>query len=421
VSLLTPEDIRTRLLARWRKGEFLRMELELEPEPEPDAVAGEAPGAPAGSRPNRVPPTPSFPFRVPVKPPSAREMSENFPAVQDWARRYLETGSGPTVEWREHRHRQLGTNRVPAAICFDSIDNLARFLKGGASAELARFREAVAILQERLPEILPHARSRPFELLEHSDLDLGRLIDTVLWVRENPRPGIYLRQLPVPLVDTKFVEHHRAVLSRWLDLALPPESVDYAWSGAAQFDRRYGFTPRPELMRVRILDDTLRPAGFSDITVPAAEFCHWSPKLVQRVFVLENDVTALSLPSVPGAVAVFGRGYHFGQLRNANWLERAEIYYWGDIDTHGFAILDQFRRVFPHTRSLLMDRHTLDAHELQWGVESAPTRVDLPYLNADETVLYNDLRFDRIRPRLRLEQELINFPVIELALTQLLG
>ncbi len=43
-------------------------------------------------------------------------------------------------------------------------------------------------------------------------------------------------------------------------------------------------------------------------------------------------------------------------LAQADWLARCQVSYWGDIDTHGFAILDQLRTYIPHAHSLLMDR-----------------------------------------------------------------
>ena len=39
-----------------------------------------------------------------------------------------------------------------------------------------------------------------------------------------------------------------------------------------------------------------------------------------------------------------------------------DLVYWGDLDTHGFAILNRLRECFPHARSMLMDRATLLAH-----------------------------------------------------------
>ena len=83
----------------------------------------------------------------------------------------------------------------------------------------------------------------------------------------------------------------------------------------------------------------------------------------------------------------------------------------GDIDTHGFAILDGLRKHFPLAASFLMDRATLMAHELQWGEEPPDKRHVLPLsrLLDEEAVLCDDLRHDRIRPRLRLEQERIGY------------
>ena len=56
-----------------------------------------------------------------------------------------------------------------------------------------------------------------------------------------------------------------------------------------------------------------------------------------------------------------------------------------------------------------MDRDTLQAHRLSWGVEDTPLRVDLPRLTADECALYDDLRDQRLGSGVRLEQERIGF------------
>ena len=116
---------------------------------------------------------------------------------------------------------------------------------------------------------------------------------------------------------------------------------------------------------------------------------------------------------------IFGAGYGFEVLDRAAWLQHCRVHYWGDIDTHGFAILDQLRAHLPDARSIMMDRSTLLAFEAHWGVEQRPTRRDLERLNADERALYDDLRDNRIRPKLRLEQEHIGFGWVERALAEL--
>lgn len=141
---------------------------------------------------------------------------------------------------------------------------------------------------------------------------------------------------------------------------------------------------------------------------------------VRRVFITENETNFLALPNVPGAIAIFGSGYGWGALAQAWWLEQCAIHYWGDIDTHGFAILDQLRSHFSHVDSFLMDRASLDAHVSFWGREDKQQRGDLHRLTPEELSLYNDLRDNRIREGLRLEQEHLSFGWVQERIDQLL-
>lgn len=94
--------------------------------------------------------------------------------------------------------------------------------------------------------------------------------------------------------------------------------------------------------------------------------------------VVENEVTYLALPPVTGAVAVWGKGYSLVGLRSQEWLTTRRVLYSGDIDTHGFAILDRLRASVPHVESMLMDRPTLIAHRDRWGREPSQSRAALP-------------------------------------------
>ena len=66
-----------------------------------------------------------------------------------------------------------------------------------------------------------------------------------------------------------------------------------------------------------------------------------------------------------------------------------------------------------------MDRNTLLTFETVWGEEEKQTLRDLPRLGPEERVLYDDLRDNRIRKNLRLEQERIGFGRVESALSAL--
>ncbi|OYV43483.1 MAG: hypothetical protein B7X10_06385 [Burkholderiales bacterium 21-58-4] len=110
-------------------------------------------------------------------------------------------------------------------------------------------------------------------------------------------------------------------------------------------------------------------------------------------------------------MVVFGGGYGFDMLAHAHWLRRKVLHYWGDIDTHGFAILDQLRSHFPHVKSFLMNRETLMTHREQWVVEPQPIMRDLPRLTPEERAVYDDMRWKRLQDGccVRLEQERISF------------
>ncbi len=138
---------------------------------------------------------------------------------------------------------------------------------------------------------------------------------------------------------------------------------------------------------------------------------------VRTVFVVENEVSYLAFPDVPDAIVVFGEGlFGLATLEALPWLHRKEIVYWGDIDTHGFAILNRLRERFSSVRSILMDRETLLAHDAQRVTEPKPTTEPLLHLTEAERSLYEDLIEDRFGPAVRLEQERIRFSMVRRAL-----
>lgn len=118
---------------------------------------------------------------------------------------------------------------------------------------------------------------------------------------------------------------------------------------------------------------------------------------------------------------MFGLGYGLDRLAQTPWLRDAEVYYWGDIDTHGFGILNRLRAAIPSARSFLMDRATLDAHRPLWGSEPVDHRYtgDTARLTQEERSLYEDLLLDRYGERVRLEQERIGYGWIERGLQRL--
>ena len=87
------------------------------------------------------------------------------------------------------------------------------------------------------------------------------------------------------------------------------------------------------------------------------------------------------------------------------------MYYWGDIDTHGFAILSRLRCYYPQAKSLLMDKKTLEqfVHLSVYESLTSSEQKLLSHLTDDENDLYQQLQ----KNLLRLEQERISFVYLQ--------
>lgn len=351
---------------------------------------------------------PLFPLEIALRSPSIADMGSQFGAVQDWARQ-LQAGAGSayTLITRDINHRQLGRQQVPAAARFDHADHALRAI--GRLTDARRFDQLAAATLAAFPELRDWIGSRPLTLLDQAD-EWERILAILQWFRAHPRPGLYLRQLDIYGVDTKCIEARKALLTELLDLILPASSVQREATGARQFDQRFGLLGKPTMLRFRLLDRELFISGLHDLTVPLDQFIALAPPAT-RVFITENEINMLAMPPLPGAMVIFGGGYAIDRLRDIAWLRARELIYWGDIDTHGFAILDRLRASMPHTRSTMMDEATLQAHRPLWGTEPADKRYagDLTRLDAAEQALFGALR-DNVHGRhVRMEQERIGF------------
>ncbi len=407
----TPADLRAQVQKLWDKGDLLRPCVQGEPVP---------------------------PRRLRLTAPSSSDLADRFDEVRAWMKALgcsapVDRAPHWRIELREFRHRVLGVCAVPEALWLDTLDDALALI--GRQKEAKRFARQVLQTSAQQPSVLPWLEKRPLNALALADA-WPRLLAVVAWLQAHPRPGCYLRQVDLPDVDSKFIEANRGVLSELLDLALPPDAIDNGASGAGQFCQRYGFKDKPLRIRLRLLDASLTPfaqgmlpAGAEhDITLTQADFARLALP-VRRIFVTENEVNFLAFPAMADSMVIFGAGYGFEVLQGARWLQGCRLYYWGDIDTHGFAILDQLRAQLPQVQSLLMDHATLMAHQSQWGEEPQPVLRELLRLDAAEAALFDDLLIQGLRSNkpgttaatvaVRLEQERIGYTWVKAALAAL--
>jgi hypothetical protein len=131
----------------------------------------------------------------------------------------------------------------------------------------------------------------------------------------------------------------------------------------------------------------------------------------RHALIIENQETAHCLPDLDGTVALVKLGNAVSLAAELPWLGRVPVAYWGDTDTHGFAILAQARKALGNVTSLLMDEVTLLQHRDRWVQEPLQHRsANHGYLTQGERLVYEGLLEGRWGERLRLEQERIEWP-----------
>lgn len=327
--------------------------------------------------------------------PSEVEAEDGWQRVVDWAREW-QSHSGPgLVEFTTRRWRSHGHQSLPKRLTFASANELADFAAELHPVRLSSGVERLGELAATWPSLLALSPRHLSLMIDLTDTDFDSLRAVLHWLDANRARDIFPRAMSIPGVDTKWYERNRSV-------------CDGLWScrvdagDAAPVELRQS----PDNVQGKVLDPQLRVivGGMGEF---AASIETWAavPWHPQVVVVCENKQTGLSFDDMPGTVVLLGRGYAIERFDELGWLRSARVLYWGDIDTHGFAILSRLRSHVSHVESVLMDQPTLLAHASQWVQESTPTTAPLEHLTATEFATYRGLVDGAWGERVRLEQE----------------
>lgn len=354
-----------------------------------------------------------FPRRLKV----ALEQPRDFSSARAAHQLLLESskervGKGYSLLRRKKNKRLLCEQHFINAVYFDTLDDLLHVI--GKTRDFRTLRRCVALIERDLPALRGWC-NRNWSILMKVAPVLEELIQFAAYVRANPRPGCHVRELPIA-ISTKTVERYEGVLTQWLRILLPTHFID---ERATTFAERFGFIESKNHFRFRLLDSCL----FAELTCPGHELSLPIDLLaalpVQNscVVIVENKVNLAKLPAMQRTLALGGLGYGITQLFAIPWLATSGLYYWGDIDVEGLAILALLRRRFPHARSLFMDAHTVTRHEsLKVRRETvAPERPCPAELDDEERQVYARCREES----LRIEQERISSEYVRTRMLEL--
>lgn len=327
--------------------------------------------------------------------------------------------------WRvvlaEQRFRTVGlTVRLPRELTVDSTESLIRALQPNgvtpavwrtAISRLQRFCETFGLTSDDSRRSAA-ASLRGLKLLfpqDTSDREFEAVLRTLSWLLRHPNAGLFPRALPVAGVDSKWLDRRRGTLARLWN-TVTGENVS-----AADFLEHAGLLRLPQFVLVKNAAAWVGEEAAEEVVkLPVETLAKKAPES-PVVLIIENEQTALSLDfrDVPIFLAL---GYGVTLLESLPWMKEKRILYFGDLDTHGLAILAECRRLFPQTESVLMDLPTFERWRAFAVTEPKGAEPSPEHLTPEERTLADVLSAGR----LRLEQERIPLGTVREALLRVL-
>jgi len=384
----------------------------------------------------------SWPLLVSLERPTQREVLKDFLAVQRWSAAWNtwrsahvtagdDAASAPQIRMSTIAWQGVGEQTLPEALSFHSAECVAKFCNDARAWRLVEMRRHAML--ERWPALLATGFGPHYEALAtYDEADFARLLALLNWFVENPKSGLYLRQLPVPGIDTKWVDLKRRGLVADLvrRITSPPltvlpdlgpdevEQSGYDVTSAAELDKVSldfydicGLRRPPIKLHLLVLCPDLRATigGLRDVVAPIDELAKLSFNPV-RALISENKDTGLSVPDIPGTVAFIKLGNAVSLLGQLPWVKELPVLYWGDVDTYGFSILAQARKTLGNVRSMMMDLETLEKHRDRLVDErQQATNVNHSLLTTQELEIYQGLLGTTWWTQKRLEQERLDW------------
>lgn len=335
-----------------------------------------------------------FALSVPLGTVTEQHFMKNPKEVRAWVEAWGSWDGAGTVEWITRNWPRMGAQRLPAKITFASPE---------AVAHAAGQRENWHLAQIRIEELSAMSPTEPsgfgrfYEtVLGYSPPEWTKLKSCLVYFLANPAGNLYVRQLPIFGVHTKWVKDHETDITKLVSKLTGLNGDFHDVCGVRRHAHR---------VRVRILCPDLRKqmGGLGDIEVPLAELAAWTIRPA-KVLVVENLESGIALQDYPGTLAFMGMGNGATALAEIPWLAEVPGVYWGDLDTWGLLIFSRVAKVLPLLMPVLMDSKTLLAHSELWTVEAKPT-TEAAELRQAQADLFTGLVGNRWGLQIRLEQE----------------
>lgn len=227
------------------------------------------------------------------------------------------------------------------------------------------------------------------------------------WLNHNQNSKFYIREIPLS-VHTKFIEQNEKIIQSLTDKAGSPLS----------FEETFGLRTESDFVRFRSLStNVLFPfsaINLSECQITIENFKKLDDSFlsqIKNIFIVENKMVYLTFPQVPNSICIWGQGYKVNTLNSIDWFNSKNIYYFGDLDEHGFDILSSYRRYYSNIQSFCMNQSDWINH-LQYAVEGK--KLDGNQIPQNLTKAEKEtFQIIRTSKNNRLEQERISISYIQ--------
>lgn len=343
---------------------------------------------------------PRWPWAVTLTGLNGQALNENWSDVWRWIVDWdAWAGSNGCTLTTSNRRVGGAIRSIPTRLIVPDLDTAAAIANSEWPRRLAAARTRAQTLVAEFPATTSGALLRNACALSDVDFELARAAAD--WFRRHDATGLTARQVPIAGLHAKWLEKNTRLVT--------------GLSGRTEL----GLVTRPSRIQFSYLDDGWMRQGNRRRDSVTLDEPDQPPGYQPRIVVItENKDSALFFPPVERGIVIEGSGDAVIRLSQLPWVRACPtVIYWGDLDAHGFAILDRLRGTGIAAQSMLMDETTLH----RYAAYASPTYADgrplpigrpapTPFLSNDERRLLERITDPEWDGPRRIEQERIPLP-----------
>ena len=191
-----------------------------------------------------------WPITIHLGLPNQKTALNNISAISDWVAQWRQWQGAGQLQWGSRNWSTLGKQQLPEKIIFSNALEIVQWLNQSALWEKMCHRYQQ--LTQRWPALQQCCTKYHEVLASYADEDFIHLQNVLAWLIDHPHSQIYLRELPIPQIDTKWIETRKSTLYRLLKIIKAIDNTPQDFYAVA------GLKCEPYLVRMRILDEDLR-------------------------------------------------------------------------------------------------------------------------------------------------------------------